>query len=99
MRIPLVRSGGDDTPIAWWEWLFSPLMIMFVFFVGGVLALISIPYFALYPERHAHEWDFDDNATHQRLLARWRARYARLTLGGRVRRSWMRFRRRLRHPG
>lgn len=24
VRIPLVRFGGDDTPIAWRDWLFTP---------------------------------------------------------------------------
>lgn len=58
MRIPLIRSGRDNTPIAWWEWLFAPLVWTILLTLLFVLAGLSIPYFMLYPERHAHELDF-----------------------------------------
>src|SRR4051794_13118809 len=94
MRIPLVRSGGDETPIAWWEWLFTPVVVMLVFVVGGALAIVSIPYFWLYPDRHMHQWNGDP--AHTRSLENWRSSYARLTFFGRVRRNWTRWRRRSR---
>jgi hypothetical protein len=47
MRIPLVRSGGDDTPTAWWEWLFAPVM-MPLFLVGLLLlaglSIVALPF-------------------------------------------------------
>ena len=92
MRIPLVRSGGDNTPIAWWEHLFTPAIVLFLF----GLAVWSIPYFWLFPERHATEWDFDETPEHERSLRRWRDAYARLTIAGRVRRRWVKRRRRRR---
>jgi hypothetical protein len=99
MRIPLVRSGGDNTPIASWEYLFLPAIMLFLF----GLAVWSIPYFWLYPERHAHVWDFDENQAHERSLKRWRDAYGRLTVAGRVHRRWKKRhrwrRRRIRHAG
>jgi hypothetical protein len=43
MRIPLVRSGGDETPIAWWEWLFAPIMMPLFFIFLLVMAIVSVP--------------------------------------------------------
>jgi hypothetical protein len=65
------------------------------------LAASSIPYFWLYPERHATTWDFDENPAHERSLKRWRDVYARLSIAGRVHRRWVKSRRRwrLRHIG
>lgn len=37
MRIPLIRSGGDNTPYAWWEWLFAPVMCPL--FTIGIIGL------------------------------------------------------------
>src|SRR5581483_8567019 len=90
MRIPLTRMNGDTSPIAWWENLFLPL----VFLVLMIAAVASVPYFWLYPERHATGWDFDGNPCHEHRLRSWRSTYARLSLAGRVRRSWRKRRRR-----
>ena len=43
MRIPLARFGSDETPIAWWEWLFAPIMIPLFFVFLLVAALVSVP--------------------------------------------------------
>jgi hypothetical protein len=48
MRIPLVRSGGDDTPIAWWEWLFAPVLMPVFFLFLLVAAVVSVPLEFLY---------------------------------------------------
>lgn len=90
MRIPLVRFAGDDTPIAWWELLFTPFIMLGL----ALVAVWSIPYFSLHPDRHPHEWDRDRNPAHQHSLKRWRDAYANLTLAGRIRRSWIRYGRR-----
>src|SRR4051794_21512681 len=45
MRIPLVRSGRDDTPIAWWEWLFAPVMMPL--FIVALLVLAGLSVLAL----------------------------------------------------
>jgi hypothetical protein len=43
MRIPYVRSGGDETPWAWWEWLFAPIALpLFAAFLL-VLVVVSVP--------------------------------------------------------
>jgi hypothetical protein len=39
----LVRSGADETPFAWWEWLFIPIMVpLFIVFLL-VAAVVSVP--------------------------------------------------------
>jgi hypothetical protein len=43
MRIPLVRSGCDETPFAWWEWLFAPIVMPLFFIFLLVMAVASIP--------------------------------------------------------
>jgi hypothetical protein len=90
MRIPLVRSGADRTPIAAWEYLFTPVLLVVLFVVGFPLAAASVPYFWLYPDRHCHQWEHDGNPSHARLLGRWRAMYRRLSLAGRIRRACIR---------
>jgi hypothetical protein len=53
----------------------------------GILALLSIPYFAIYPDRHMNIWDEDATDRQKELLARWRAGHRRLTFFGRIRRA------------
>jgi hypothetical protein len=55
MRMPLVRSGGDETPIAWWEWLFAPLLMPLFFVALLVLAVVSIPVEFVYRVRQQRE--------------------------------------------
>lgn len=43
MRLPLVRSGDDDSPTAWWEWLFAPVMVPAFFLFLFAMAVVSIP--------------------------------------------------------
>lgn len=44
MRIPLIRSGGDESPYQWWEWLFYPIMMPLIFIFLLVMAIFSVPY-------------------------------------------------------
>lgn len=90
MRFPLVRIGGDDSPTAAWEWLFAPIVLPILILPLACLALLSIPYFALYPERHAHVWDFEGTETQRRQLARRRERYSRFSFRQRVYWWWKR---------
>ena len=57
MRLPLVRSGTDGPPIAWWEWLFAPLMMLLTLLLLPFLMCVGVVYFTLYPERHVHVYD------------------------------------------
>jgi hypothetical protein len=86
MRIPLYRGAGDERPTAWWEWPFFPLACVVLVVYGvlivtllGVLAVLSIPYFALYPDRHASDYDFG-TARQQELMRRYRRFTARVSL-------------------
>ena len=55
MRMPLVRRGDDDTPIAWWEWLFVPLLTPLFFVLLLVAAVVSIPVEFVYRWRQQRE--------------------------------------------
>ncbi|MGL6072993.1 MAG: hypothetical protein ACRC8S_02405 [Fimbriiglobus sp.] len=53
--MPLVRSGGDESPIAWWEWLFAPIMMpLFIIFLL-VMAVVSVPLEFVYRLRQQRE--------------------------------------------
>ena len=54
MRIPLQRSWGNETPIAWWELLFTPVVLAYL----CLTLLLRIPYLVVYPERQAFDLDF-----------------------------------------
>ncbi|MGA2498163.1 MAG: hypothetical protein ABSH20_10500 [Tepidisphaeraceae bacterium] len=43
MRIPLTRSAGDETPIAWWEYLFAPIIMPLFLLFLLFAAVVSIP--------------------------------------------------------
>jgi hypothetical protein len=73
MRMPLKRSWVDETPIAWWEWLFTPLVVAALL----LYCLAMSVYFILYPERHAHEWDAGTERQRE-FMSRFRRRAARL---------------------
>lgn len=55
MRIPLVRSGSDETPIAWWEWLFAPILMPLFFIFLLVMAIVSVPVEFVYRLRQQHQ--------------------------------------------
>ena len=82
MRIPLF-SGPPGRPIAWWEWLFAPLLWPIAFLILFVLGLLSIPYFAVYPDRHAHEYDFGTDRQ-QAVMMRYRRFTSRVPLWRRI---------------
>lgn len=79
MRIPLVRSWGDETPIAWWEWLFTPIAVAAFY----LIPIAVILYLVVYPERQAHEWDAGTERQ-QEFMNRFRRRAARLPLWKRL---------------
>lgn len=43
MPIPLIRSGNDETPLAWWEWLFAPVVMPLIFVTLLILAVVALP--------------------------------------------------------
>jgi hypothetical protein len=82
----------------WYLWpLIPPVFVATVVFVAiplAALALVSIPYFWLYPERHAHQADVEGTERERQRLRRWRAAYQRISSAGRVRHALRRSSRR-----
>lgn len=77
-------------PLPWYLWpLVPPVAVVVAVVVGiplGIVALLSIPYFWLYPDRHAHLADVEGTDRQKMQLRRWRLAYARLSIVGRARR-------------
>jgi hypothetical protein len=51
----LIRFGDDETPIAWWEWLFAPIMMPLIFLFMLVMAVVSVPVEFVYRLRQQRE--------------------------------------------
>lgn len=76
--------------VKWYLWPLVPFgfaAAMIVMLPLGLLALLSIPYFLLYPDRHLHFADLHGSEIEKARVARWRATYSRLSFAGRVRRA------------
>jgi hypothetical protein len=76
--------------LPWYAWPLAPVAFAaacIIMLPLSLLALLSIPYFALYPDYHVHIYDVQGTGRQRELLARWRACYARLGLFARCRRA------------
>jgi hypothetical protein len=85
---PSATPAKQNLP--WYLWPLVPfafLAALSVMLPLGVLALISIPFFWLYPDRHMQFADLEGTPEEKARVARWRAAYNRLSFFGRVRRS------------
>jgi hypothetical protein len=94
------RDERDRVP--WYAWPLVPLVLPVVVLVMiplGVLALISIPYYAVFPDHHAHFYDFQGTPHQKETLARWRAAYRRLSFPQRIGRAFKLHCRRCRRCG
>ena len=86
MRIPLIRSESDRTPLSWWEWLFLPAYAVWVLVImaaGLAFELAVLPYVLLYPERRAYDLDFGTERQRE-LMFRFRRRAARVSVWRRL---------------
>lgn len=75
--INLFASKRQDEGEQWWVYVLSFIsvpVLMILMFVGAVL---SIPYFSLYPERHATTWDFEGSPEQKLALHRYRQKCER----------------------
>src|SRR5436190_23484804 len=77
-----------------WPWYMTPIVapaLLPLLLLLPVIALISIPLFWVYPDRHKHLYDVRGTSAQKVRLAQWRAAYDRLGLLGRIRRARIRF--------
>ena len=85
--------------VPWYFWPLAPIMFLGTFVVVGIplgiLALVAGPYYAIFPERHAHKWDFCSSPEQRERLALWRAQFQRIGIRGRCVRALEMRRRRL----
>jgi hypothetical protein len=85
VRIPLL-SGPADRPLAWWEWLFAPVVYPVAFLAMLVYGVASIPYTLVYPESRFHLYDMGTERQVE-LMRRYRRLAARVPLWRRVGRA------------
>ena len=59
MRVltPRVRYNGDVSPITWLESVWAIVLAPLTITALGITVLLSIPYFAIYPDHHPHAYD------------------------------------------
>ena len=98
-------SEGPDKPTTqphrrWLLFLLAPIVlpisiaVMLPFMLVGA---ILIPFYIVYPDQHLHPYDLPNVTLRQReLIAKWRSKYREKNLPQRVRRAWMKWRRRRR---
>lgn len=92
-------SARPSERLPWYAWPLVPFVFVATLVLMlplGALALLSIPYFLVFPDRHAQIHDFGGTPRQQELLARWRESYSRLGIRGRLARRlklWRRKRR------
>ena len=83
----------------WYLWLLVPIVFPIALVIMGplaLLALLSVPYFRVFPDHHAHLYDFNGTPRQREMLMRWRASYSRLGFAGRLARCFKVRRRRQR---
>src|SRR5262245_45539779 len=78
--------GPADRPIAWWEWLFAPIIYPIVLVAALLYCLVAIPAALLYPDQHFHLEDMGTERQVQ-LMRRYRRFTARVTLWRRIGRA------------
>ena len=81
----MIRFRGDERPTAWWEWLFAPLVWAVTIPMLFIAAGLSIPYFMVYPDRHATDYDFG-TVRQQAIIQRYRRLTSRVSFWRRCRR-------------
>jgi len=93
----MLQSAGDRLP--WYAWPLVPFVFVLIaipiLLLLFFLAVITTPYFWLFPDRHAHLSDFQATQYQRARLADRRAKYKKLGLWGRLRRAVKLTRRRM----
>ena len=73
-----LSAGQPAERLPWFLWplvpLFLPICIILMLPVG-LLALLSMPFYLVFPDAHLHMYDLEGTARQRELLARWRAIY------------------------
>jgi hypothetical protein len=86
-----VAKVHDRLP--WYGWILVPLVLPAVLVIAiplGILALFSTPYYLVFPDHHRHMWDLEGTPHQRYLLSKWRTRYSRLGIFGRIGRAFAR---------
>ncbi|MCE9548673.1 MAG: hypothetical protein K8T25_24615 [Planctomycetia bacterium] len=87
--------------LPWYTRLFylivMPFGLLFIVMPFSLLALLSIPYFSVFPDHHAHPHDYKGTPEQRQRLRNWRAGFRSLGLTGSIRRA-MKLARRNRKP-
>lgn len=84
-------AGLQRHHIRWlFLWPLIPFMAAFSLFVLLLMApfaLLSIPYYWIFPDHHLQFYDVEGTERQKELLARWREEHRKLGFIGRIRRA------------
>src|SRR5712664_4986004 len=83
MRIPLVRTKSDDSPIGRWEWLFAPVtmpMVVVGLAVAAAVSLFAMPFVLLGFQRRS--WRFATLMRRKERFIAWSQLSRQLDAGG-----------------
>jgi hypothetical protein len=81
----MAKARSEQYP--WWPLIPLWWLVAVVVILLALIALLSILYFWLYPDRHAHLYDCEGTPHQRARLAQWRAAYRRLRPLGRIGRA------------
>jgi len=82
--------------LPWYAWPIAPFAFcaaVVVMIPLGILAIVSIPFYALFPDHHPHIYDCEATPRQRHRLEQWRAAYRELGVRGRLRRLWKKMKR------
>src|SRR5579883_521729 len=83
------KSMSKKLPLHAWPLVpFAFCAALVVMIPLGILALLSIPYYFVFPEHHRQVWDFKGTTHQRKLLEIWRSKYAKLSFIGRISRAF-----------
>jgi hypothetical protein len=89
-------NTGKPRHVPWYLWPLVPLAFaggLVVMLPLGIFALLSIPHFTVFPDHHAHLYDFEGTPQQRARLAQWRALHRNMNLLQRIERAICRGRR------
>jgi hypothetical protein len=89
-RAMKTSAGRQSERPPWYLWPLVPLVLpigLVIMLPFGLLALLSIPFYLVFPDTHPHKYDALGTPSQTERLARWRAHYRRIGLRRRIRRS------------
>ena len=83
-------------PYLWPLAPFALVASLLVMLPLGPIAILSIPYYAIFPDRHLHKYDVEGTEQQRKRMVQWRSVYSRMSFVQRLVRAMTHVKRRFR---